>query len=66
MHEQRFRSIVVEHCAEQKVNSASIRASTASVLARRPIDLAKSRAWRGSTTATAKPAACSAQASSVS
>jgi hypothetical protein len=47
-------------------NSASMRASTVSVLARRPIDLAKSRAWRGLTTTTARPAACSAQANSVS
>src|SRR6218665_798971 len=38
-------------------SSASMRASTASVLASRPMDLAKSRAWRGLSTATATPSA---------
>ena len=35
-------------------------ASIASVLARRPVPLAKSRAWRGLTAATGMPAACRA------
>lgn len=54
------------HRSSTAVYSASIRASTASVLASRPIDWAKSRAWRGLTTATGRPVACSAQANSAS
>jgi len=52
--------------ANTPASSARVRASMRSVLARRPIDLAKSRACFGFTTATAKPAACRAQASAAS
>jgi hypothetical protein len=45
---------------------ASIRASIWSVLASRPKDLAKSRAWRGLMTATAKPALAKAATAGVS
>src|SRR6218665_2405826 len=52
--------------AAPRANAASILASRLSVWARAPMARAKSRAWRGLTTATSRPAACNTQAASSS